>query len=515
MAGQGRKLRSRMLTGYAIPLAVFLGLGVLVYSSTKKIAEVFSHIEEDRIIQESTEAMVLSFTRMVEAFRGYFLFVNEELIQEYNDSYISFSEEARRIEKLEEYLEEEQKERLLEMVELQKKFYMWSQEELKLAQRGKVEEAVAIIRAGEGKEYVDRFRTASIEFEKIQEELLRKETAEARSAIAFLSLAVAIGIVVCIAAAVTAALAISAGIAQTIEGSVSAIAASSSQIAATVEEQERIAAQQAASVNQTTTTMNELDSSSQLTASESESSAESASQLLNLAEASAQGASRVLKLAEGGNKTVEETLGEIAALQQKVEEISAKILHLSEQTNQIGNITNIVSNLANQTNMLALNASVEAARAGENGRGFAVVASEIRKLADRSKTSAEEINSLVLNIQTAINSTVRVTDEGKKASDSGIKLSRQTANAFMKVTEAINEIILSNQQSSVRAIDRVVISAQQISQSANQQAVAIQQVVEAMNALNQAAQESVNGIGQTKAGIQQLNEAAVKLKAIV
>ena len=515
MAWEGRKLRSRMLIGYAIPVAVFLGLGLLVYSSTHKISEVFSHIEKDRVIQESNEKMTLGFTRMVEAFRGYFVFLNEDLLEEYNSGVILLSEEAQSIVDFEQFLEEKQRKRLLEMVDLQKKFYQWSQRQLKLAQEGKVEEAVAIIRAGEGKEYVDRFRTLSIEFEKKQEELLTEETAEARSAIAFLSLAVAIGIIACIAAAVTAALTISSGITQTIEGSVSAIAASSSEIAATVEEQERIAAQQATSINQTTTTMNELDSSSQLTASESESSAESASQLLTLAEASAQGADRVLKLAEGGTKTVEETLAEIAALQQKVQEISAKILRLSDQTNQIGNITNIVSNLANQTNMLALNASVEAARAGENGRGFAVVASEIRKLADRSKTSAEEINSLVTNIQAAINSTARVTEEGKKASDSGIKLSRQTADAFMKVTEAINKIILSNQKSSVRAIDQVVISAQQISQSANQQAVAIQQVVEAMNALNQAAQESVNGIGQTKAGIQQLNKAAVNLKAIV
>ncbi|NER40113.1 MAG: chemotaxis protein [Oscillatoria sp. SIO1A7] len=515
MAWEGRRLRSRMLIGYAIPVAVFLGLGLLVYSSTQKISEVFSHIEEDRIIQENTEQMTLGFTRMVEAFRGYFVFLHQDLLEEYNDAYILMKDKSRIIIDFEKSLEEEQRERLLEMIHLQDKFYKWSQRQLKLAQEGKIEEAVDIIREKQGKEYIDRFRILSIEFEKAQEKLLKRETAEARNAIAFLSLAVAIGIVGSIAAAITAALTISSSVVKTIEGSVSAIAASATEMAATVEEQERIAAQQAASINQTTTTMNELDSSSRVTAAESESSAESASQLLKLADASTKGAERVLKLAEGGKKTVGETLAEISALQQKVEEINAKILHLSEQTNQIGNVINIVSNLANQTNMLALNASVEAARAGENGKGFAVVASEIRKLADRSKASAEEINSLVLNIQGSINSTVRVTEEGKKASDSGIKLSRQTADAFMKVTEAIDEIILSNQNNSVKAIDRVAISAQQISQSANQQYVAIQQVVEAINALNQAAQESVNGISQTKAGIKQLNEAAVNLKAIV
>jgi methyl-accepting chemotaxis protein len=180
--------------------------------------------------------------------------------------------------------------------------------------------------------------------------------------------------------------------------------------------------------------------------------------------------------------------------------MQGQIMQLSEQTDRIGNISSVVSDLANQTNMLALNAAVEAVRAGEHGKGFGVVASEIRKLSDRSKKSATQINLLVADIQKAINSTVMVTDEGTKTVESGVNIASETAAAFAGVANAINNVVLSSQQ---------------VSLNAKQQAVAIEQVVEAMNSLNQAAAQTASGITQTKVGTQKLNEAALDLKAII
>jgi methyl-accepting chemotaxis protein len=173
---------------------------------------------------------------------------------------------------------------------------------------------------------------------------------------------------------------------------------------------------------------------------------------------------------------------------------------LSEQTNQIGGISGLVGHLANQTNMLALNAAVEAARAGEHGKGFGVVAREIRLLADQSKKSAEKINALVTDIQAAINTTVMVTDEGRKKVDLGMQLVQETAETFIGVTDSINNVFLNSQQ---------------ISLSSKQQAIAMQQVVDAMNAINMGAKESASGITQVKVSTQQLKEAAQELKAVV
>ncbi len=101
-------------------------------------------------------------------------------------------------------------------------------------------------------------------------------------------------------------------------------------------------------------------------------------------------------------------------LKENVGAIAQQIMRLNEQTNQIGNISSVVINLANQTNILALNAAVEAVRAGENAKGFNVLATEIRKLAAQSKKSAQKINNLVTDIKNALDYTVTVTHECTK-----------------------------------------------------------------------------------------------------
>jgi methyl-accepting chemotaxis protein len=175
-------------------------------------------------------------------------------------------------------------------------------------------------------------------------------------------------------------------------------------------------------------------------------------------------------------------------------------MRLSEQSGQIAEISGLVADISNQTNMLALNAAVEAARAGEQGKGFSVVSTEIRKLADESKQSAEKINLLIQNLQASMNSTVMVTDEGAKKTAYNIELAQRTAQAFNNVTEAINNVFVNSQQ---------------ISLSAKQQAVAVQQVMGAMNAINLGAQETSAGINQVRVSTEQLNGAAKNLQAVV
>lgn len=276
------------------------------------------------------------------------------------------------------------------------------------------------------------------------------------------------------------------GTTRTITEIANVISESSVEISTTMEQQERIISQQAMAVNQTTSTMNELNNSARQSAEQ--------------AEGSAHGARQALNLTEEGSDAVEHTLDGMNVLREKVGAIAQQIMRLNQQTNQIGNISTIVADLANQTNMLALNASVEAVRAGEHGKGFGVVASEIRKLADQSKTSAEKINILVADIQSSIDLTVMVTDEGTKTVEEGVKIAQETDKAFAGVSNAINDIVLSTQQ---------------ISLNAEQQVTAIQQVVDAMNTLNASAQENVQGITQVKNRTQELSQASRNLQDVV
>jgi methyl-accepting chemotaxis protein len=205
-------------------------------------------------------------------------------------------------------------------------------------------------------------------------------------------------------------------------------------------------------------------------------------------------------VAETGNQAVEETLQGMMEVQEKVEKIVTQITRLREQNNQIGTISQVVSNIANQTNMLALNASVEAVRAGESGKGFAVVAAEIRKLADQSKSAADKINHLVIEIQSAVEATAKATGEGTERVQASRTIAKQSSQAFSGVTEAVNNMVISNQQ---------------IALNIQQQAIAIQDIVKTMNDLNHSAQQVVIAIRQTRQETEQLNQASDELKMMV
>ena len=264
------------------------------------------------------------------------------------------------------------------------------------------------------------------------------------------------------------------------------ILSSSQQMASTVVEQERIANQQAASVNETTITMDELETSSRHAAGQ--------------ATAAVEAAKLAFTTSEEGEKTVDESLEGMFVLEQKADAIAEKIINLSTQASQISDVSQLVIDFANQTNMLALNSSVEAVRAGEHGKGFALVANEIRKLADQSQKSADKINDLVSNIQTSINETVMVTEEGTKTVKTGVQIAKRTESAFCDIKESVNQVVLNNQQ---------------VSLNLKQQVNAIQQVVDAMEVINQGTKETATGLNQTRTGPERLNQAAMSLKRVV
>lgn len=271
-----------------------------------------------------------------------------------------------------------------------------------------------------------------------------------------------------------------------IKKAILAIAASSTQIAAMVSQQEIIGSMQAASVHQTTTTTTQIRHSSEQSAQE--------------AIAAKTAASAVMNLAVGGSQAVQNLLIKMATVQQASSAIEYKIHDLKERTRRIETISHIVSRMANQTNILALNAALEAKRAGIDGKGFTIVATEIRQLANSSKKSAEEIQRLVADIQTAMNSTLQVTQEGSQTVEKSVESIQNMTAAFQSVVEAIDEIFTHSTR---------------ISLTAQEQVNSIQQVVEAMDSINKGAKETVNGISQTKQGMEQLNQAALSLKTMV
>ncbi len=477
-------IRNKMLLGYLAPAAIYLGLPILVLGTTSQVFKTFQEVERVENVIGETSNMSVGAEQMVRGMRGYLINKNQQFLTDFKKGAELARESGSKVEPI--VKNPEQKMRLRRMLELVNQYYDGSSEIVRLFQQNQRAEALAIFNTGKYTQFVNEFVEINREFRETEFKMIKEETQITKAALSSLVSTLVIGSLLLVLFGASVAWVIASGIAGTIDRAISSIATSSAQIAATVEEQERMASQQSASVHQTTTTMDELGASSRATSQQIETAAFQAMQALTLT--------------GDGTKAVGQTLEAMATLKTKVQDMQRQIMQLSEQTDRIGNISIVVSDLANQTNMLALNAAVEAVRAGEHGKGFGVVASEIRKLADRSKKSASQINLLVADIQRAINSTVMVTDEGTKTVDSGVNIAEETAAAFAGVADAINNVVLNSQQ---------------ISLNAKQQAMAIEQVVEVMNSLNQAAAQTACGITQTKIGTQRLNEAALDLKSVV
>lgn len=250
-------------------------------------------------------------------------------------------------------------------------------------------------------------------------------------------------------------------------------------ITTAVTQQEQVTSQQASSVNQITTTVEELNASSK--------------QVFSKSEFLAQQSKESLSVAQEGQTAVEKSISEMNLIKDKVGTIAEEVLSLSEKTNQIGMIINVVEDIANKTDMLALNASIEAAKAGEHGKGFAVVASEVRSLADQSKKATEKISTLIQEIQSSVNSTVLATEEGAKKVDAGV-------SHILEVGSTINN--------SINTIQTTADSANEISIASRQESLANDQVAEAMSHIN-------NGMKETSNSIKDLHLIAQNLQELV
>ncbi|WP_017721194.1 methyl-accepting chemotaxis protein [Kamptonema formosum] len=471
------KLQDRITFGYLVLLALSLVAAVLV---CLQIGDLKQHISAQTIGQtlvRDSDRLALSIAGIERAARGYLLNQDESHLQNFNKNEELFEKSAKSLAARGGVAADAAAaltpagERFAEILLLAKQSVEFHKNLIQLAQAGKVKKAIHIYASDALGSQARQLQIDLDAFSQKQHEIQAEKSQQVESSIDWL-LAV-VGASTLISLTVTLGLSLSAGnfIAQQIARDTTSIALSATQIASAATEQERSTSEQATSLNQVATTIDELGASSRKSAEQAETAATGTRQVLALVA----GDSRLDWPAENG-----------PSLKDQITAMQAQILQLSDRLSQIGSITRAVTDFANQTNMLALNAAVEAARAGDRGRGFTVVSSEIRRLADQSKKSAEQINALILDIKTATEATVIATD---------------------RVSQILDRV--------VEEINKVSLSVQQIALNARQQATATRQSADAVSNLNQSAQQIASSISQTKVGLQNLKEAAQKLGAFI
>jgi methyl-accepting chemotaxis protein len=174
----------------------------------------------------------------------------------------------------------------------------------------------------------------------------------------------------------------------------------------------------------------------------------------NNASSASEAANQADKAAKNGRDIVIKTVASINGLAEEVERAGEVIRKLEADTGNVGTILDVIKGIAEQTNLLALNAAIEAARAGEQGRGFAVVADEVRTLASRTQDSTQEIQRVIEELQAAARSAVEVMGQSKQRAQASVEHAAQTGESLAAITERVSAITEMNMQIASAAIEQ-------------------------------------------------------------
>lgn len=267
---------------------------------------------------------------------------------------------------------------------------------------------------------------------------------------------------------------------------VSMLGSSASEILAATTQIASGSAETAAAISETTTTVEEVRQVTQLSSQKAKNLSDSVNQ-------SAQ-------VSQNGQKAVDAIVDGMNRISEQMDIIAQTVVRLSEQSQSIGGIIASVTDMADQSNLLAVNAAIEAAKAGEQGKGFAVVAREIKNLAEQSKQSTSQVRNILNDVQKATSAAVLATEQGNKAVEAGVKQSVQAGEAIRILTESSNE--------AVQAAIQIVASSQQ-------QVIGMDQIGVAMQNINQAGTETEVSMVQSEKAAKSLNELGQKLKDLV
>lgn len=254
----------------------------------------------------------------------------------------------------------------------------------------------------------------------------------------------------------------------------------------TSSQQSAMAHEQASAISETSTTVAEI--------------AQTAKQATSYADSVISGTQRSEALSTEGQKVVAESVAGMEKLGEQVRAIAVAITELNERTLQIGDIITTVRDVAEQSNLLALNASIEAAKAGDHGRGFAVVAMEMRALAEQSKVAAIQVRALLGEVQKGTKAAVAATDEGSRRAQAAMALAQSAGSAILGLAEVIKESSAA---------------ARQIAGNTRQQTIGVEQIATAMSELSVAMADSVNGTRQIEQVAGNLSNLSKKFSELV
>ena len=214
----------------------------------------------------------------------------------------------------------------------------------------------------------------------------------------------------------------------------------------------------------------------------------------------AEGAERANQAAEHGAEVVEKSISVMQRIAERVQSSAKTVEKLGRRSDEIGAIVGTIEDIADQTNLLALNAAIEAARAGEQGRGFAVVADEVRALAERTTKATREIGQMIKAIQQETKTAVSAMEEGVYEVEQGTEEASRSGEALRNIQEEINSLHMQ---------------VQQIATAAEEQTATTSEISNNIHSITDVAQNTVEGARKTSSAAQHLSRLSAELERLV
>jgi len=447
----------RIAIGFAVSTVLLLAIGVAAYVSIVSLVNTSFEVTHTYQVLDELASTFSAIQDAETGARGFVITGDASYLEPYEAATSAINEIVAELRSLTSDNPDQQR-RLDELEPLIAAKLGQLEQNIDTRRRNGLEAAVEQVSSGVGQGHMVEIRGVMAAMEQEENNLLVERATDVDIASTSGETIILLGTVISLVFVIAAGFYLTITLSRQITSAVQHIQSSSAELQAAATQQLSGAKEYSVAMSEITTTISELVATSRQIA-------ESAQRVTGVAE-------KTDAAAHAGEGTVQSATDSIMSIRQQVDLIVDHMLELGKKSQQIGSILDIVSELAEQTNILSINATIEAAGAGESGKRFAVVADEIRKLADRVAVATKDIRVLIDDVRTAVNTTVMTTETGSKAVDAGSRQFLSVASAFTEIaslvtttTEIAREIELSTKQQStgVTQVNLVITDAAQAS----------------------------------------------------
>jgi methyl-accepting chemotaxis protein len=479
-------INRKIIGGYGVVLSMLILVAISAFYSLNQVQKKYDRIIEinDRLV-DSTNSIRFEVRDQVAHYRGFLLYTDQEqeFLGKLREDYLTIGKFVKQMQSMP--LTNESVITLNRVAGMQKNFEQGQAAIIEMVRQGKRAKALASS-INEVRPLSEQLIDETDAFRDLQLKLVAEMRAQTVAGIQQTSLGLAVMSLLGIIGGLAISLYLSRAITRQLRETIAQLTSSSAEILATTTQVASGSAETATAVSETTATVEEVKQTVQLANQKAKQVSDSAQQ--------------VAKVSQTGRQAVEALIAGMARIREQTASAAESIVRLSEHGQVIGEIILTVNDLAEQSNLLAVNAAIEATKAGEQGKGFVVVAQEIKSLAEQSKQATAQVRAILGDIQKATGAAVMATDLSGKAVAEGVQQSDVAGEAIRMLAESIAE---------------AAQAALQIAASSQQQMVGMDQVALAMENIKLASKQNMAGTKQAEVAALNLHELGAKLKQLV